>query len=247
MPLFDNSNMEQHPAGASSFGFSATRISDLGASEYTLVCVAVDTSGSVDGFKTDLEACVKEVVRSCQHSPRRDNLMLRLLKFDDSATELHGFRQLSECELVTYNDCVQIGGFTALYDAGVNAVGSVVDYAKALDRADYKANGIVVIITDGQDNVSSATEGAVREALERAVKSEALESLVTILVGVNVQRQTVKRYLEQFSKAAGFTQYVELGDASSSTLAKLAKFVSKSVSAQSQALGTGGPSQALTF
>ncbi|GAH21713.1 unnamed protein product, partial [marine sediment metagenome] len=33
----------------------------------------------------------------------------------------------------------------------------------------------------------------------------------------------------------------------STTLSKLAKFVSRSISAQSQALGTGGPSQALQF
>ena len=53
--------------------------------------------------------------------------------------------------------------------------------------------------------------------------------------------------IEDFHKAAGFTQYVELGSADEKTLAKLADFVSQSISAQSQSLGTGGPSQSLTF
>lgn len=46
---------------------------------------------------------------------------------------------------------------------------------------------------------------------------------------------------------AGFTQYVEVDNATDAKLAKLADFVSRSVSSQSQALGSGGPSKALTF
>ena len=59
--------------------------------------------------------------------------------------------------------------------------------------------------------------------------------------------QTLSRILTDFSKTAGFTQYVELGNANAATLAKLADFVSRSISSQSQSLGTGGPSQSLTF
>ena len=45
----------------------------------------------------------------------------------------------------------------------------------------------------------------------------------------------------------GFTQYVAIADANATTIAKLGDFVSRSISSQSQALGTGGPSQSLTF
>jgi hypothetical protein len=38
-----------------------------------------------------------------------------------------------------------------------------------------------------------------------------------------------------------------LKDASAKSLARLAAFISKSVSSQSQSLGSGGPSQAQTF
>ena len=46
---------------------------------------------------------------------------------------------------------------------------------------------------------------------------------------------------------AGFTQYIELADAKANTLAKLADFVSRSISSQSQSLNTGGPSKSLSF
>ena len=39
------------------------------------------------------------------------------------------------------------------------------------------------------------------------------------------------------------SQYIDAGAATKGKLAKLADFVSQSVSSQSQALGTGGPSQ----
>ena len=75
-----------------------------------------------------------------------------------------------------------------------------------------------------------------------------MESILTILVGVGVGSYSeVQKALDEFKNEAGITQYVEIADANSSTLAKLAKFVSQSISAQSQALGTGGPSQALQF
>lgn len=55
------------------------------------------------------------------------------------------------------------------------------------------------------------------------------------------------RELTELKDKAGFTQYVYAGNCSPQTLAKIGQFVSKSASSQSKALGTGGPSQALTF
>jgi uncharacterized protein YegL len=126
-------------------------------------------------------------------------------------------------------------------------VDSVTEYGRALTKNDFDVNAIIFVITDGADNASATTVPMLKQALERAVKSEALESVVSVLIGVNVQEPTITRYLNDLKDQAGFTQYVELKDASSKTLAKLADFVSRSISAQSQALGTGGPSQSLSF
>ena len=46
---------------------------------------------------------------------------------------------------------------------------------------------------------------------------------------------------------AGLSQFVDAGDATPQRLAKLAQFVSQSISLQSRALGSGAPSQPLTF
>lgn len=245
MPRLDG--MDDHQLAGSHYGFSAKRIEDLGATEYTIVAITADKSGSVDAFRGEIEDCIKEIVKSCRHSPRADNLMMRLTTFDDQLEEIHGFRPFSECDVDDYTNCVQPGGLTALYDAGCNAVASATAYGKNLTESDFDVNAIVFVITDGDDNRSKMTVPELKKQLENAVRSEALESVVSVLIGVNVQNPTLSHYLSDLSAQAGFTQYVELGDAKANTLAKLADFVSRSISAQSQALGTGGPSQSLTF
>lgn len=246
MPILDP-NMETKNLPGSHYGFSAVKVSELGASEYTLVTLIADVSGSVNPFRQDIENCVKEVVKSCRRSPRADNLMLRLVIFDTVLKEVHGFRPLSQCDIDSYTNCIQIGGMTALYDAACNAVDAGTAYAKDLTSQDFEVNAIVFVLTDGDDNASTYTMTSVKESLQRAITSESLESLASVLVGVNVNDPRVTNYLNNFAKTAEFTQYVEIEKADEKTLARLADFISKSVSSQSQALGTGGASQSLSF
>lgn len=250
MPIFNDDDMEQHGAsgGGSGFQFSATKISTLGATEYTLFGIAADVSGSVIPFGKEIEACVKSVVESCQRSPRADNLMARYTTFNHlKPNEIHGFKPLADCHLAGYDGSVKTGGGTALYDASANMIDSLATYGKQLMAQDYAANGIVVVLTDGMDEHSTLGAKDVKASLENAMQGESLESLVSILIGVNVTDSRVSQSLQAFKTEAGFTQYIETKDASPQTLAKLAGFISKSVSSQSQAVGTKGPSQPITF
>jgi uncharacterized protein YegL len=247
MPILDSDNMDRHVDGTG-YGFSAKRIELLGASEYTLVGVATDVSGSVCDFLAEIAACVSQIVRACRRSPRADNLLLRIASFDNHVQEIHGFRPLSECNPDDYLGTFEIGGNTALFDAACNVVESVARYGKDLVAQDFAVNGIVFVITDGDDNASRMTVQSLKTALRDAVRGESLESLVSVLVGVNTDAQSgLNRYLEAIARDAGFTQYVAIGKADDKVLAKLAEFVSRSISSQSQALGTGGPSQVFTF
>ena len=247
MPLLIDTNLAQAALPASHFGYSAERLENLGAAEYTLVTIACDASGSVGPFQKQLEQTLQSIVQACQRSPRADNLMLRLVEFDQHLREPHGFKLLERCNTADYDGVLHIGGATALYDAAENAVRATTDYAQQLAAGDFSANAIVFVLTDGMDNASTLTPRLVKDALTRAVSEEALESVVSVLIGVNVQDRTVGGYLQDFRTDVGFTQYVEMDKADAKTLARLAEFVSRSISAQSQSLGTGGPSQSLTF
>jgi uncharacterized protein YegL len=243
--LQQDDNMVNYPVvGVGSFQFSAIRPDKLGASQYTLVTMAVDVSGSVADFANELVETVKSIVKACQKSPRAENLMLRLLTYNQNLFEVHGFKPLGEINPDDYQSLI-CDGFTALFDATYSSIGATLSYAKTLIDQDFDVNGAVYIITDGADNRSTTTPKQIAKLMEKAVKSEDIESLISVLVGINASE--CLSYLEEFKEKGGLTQFIDVGDATPQKLAKLAGFVSKSISSQSQALGTGGPSQSLTF
>lgn len=247
MPILNDTQLDQVVLPNSHYGYSGTRLEDLGATEYTIATIVADVSGSTAAFIHDMEPAIARIVQACKYSPRADNLLLRLVAFDQNLYELHGFKLLENCHLGDYCGCLNPGGSTALYDVTHNAVASTTNYAQKLASGDFSANAILFVITDGMDNASRVPPSLVKAAFADAIKSEALESIVSVLIGVNVQDGQVSRYLKAFYVEAGFTQYVELDNADAKTLARLAEFVSQSISAQSQALGTGGASQPLVF
>jgi uncharacterized protein YegL len=248
MPRMSNVDptMDTGKTATQAFKFSGTRIEHLAnvASEFTLVTVAVDVTGSTDGFAKELRDCLIAAVESCKKSPRKANLLLRVILFSTSLSggieEIHGFKPLIEVDPTQYPN-FSPSGMTPLNDATFSAVGATNAYAKNLMAQDFTTNGIVFIVTDGGDNDSKTTATMIKNELARARQAEEIESLVTILIGINAKY--AESTLLDFQRRAGLDQYIDAGDATPGKLAKLAVFVSQSVSSQSQAIGSGGPSQ----
>lgn len=249
MPKLNN-NLEQVKLPVGNYGYTATRIDALTATEYTVVTLVQDESGTTSPFRALLETAIKEIVKACRHSPRADNLMLRLVSFGTKLREVHGFKLLEACNVDDYTGCYVDGGSTALFDSAHNAIEATMHYAANLTKNDFLCNGIVFVLTDGDDNASTYNTSHVRDALAKCIQSESMESLISVLIGVNIADPHMKQRLDDFSQSAGFSKFMALEDASEKSIAKLVEFVSRSISSQSQALGTGGPSkdiQSMTF
>ena len=241
MKLFTN-NMQAGKVG--NFGFSGVRPDKLGSTEYTLVTLVTDKTGSMMGFEQALLDAKIAVVGACQKSPRAEFLLMRNTEFNVDVDEIHGFVELATIDASQYQrpDC---GGMTALFDATFAAAAATNEYARTLSDQDFSVNGIVFVITDGADCSSVQTPKSVAAEVLRGVQNEWIESLSVVLIGVNAA--ACRTQLEDFQVGAGLTQYVDAGDATPQRLANLADFVSRSISSQSQALGTGGASVALVF
>ena len=242
-------SLTQHNLGAGTYNFSAMDLDDLGATEYTLVTIAVDKSGSVCNYEKDMEACIKKIIESCKTSPRKDNLMIRLVIFNQIMEEVHGFKLLPQCNLSDYDGCLNTSGTTALVDTTENVIAATNAYATTLvDDGDYAVNAVVFVITDGMDNSSSSTTADIKKALDQCKNDERLESIVSILIGVGIGSggQTTT-YLTEFKNETEMNHFEPIDTADAKTLAKLAQWVSQSVSSQSQALGSGAASQLLQF
>ncbi len=237
----------------SGFQFSGTTIEDLGASEYTLVTIALDESGSISGKEPDIEKMLKAAVEACFSSPRSSNLMLRVIRFGsqyrgtngNGVDEIHGFKNLTEINVADYPS-LRGGGATPLNDAVYSGVGAMNKYAEELSDLDFLSNGITFVITDGGENSSVSTERMVKDELQKSVTGEIMESHMSVLIGIDTGYSEVKQDLADFQKDAGMSQFIWAGEATKSKLAKLAEFVSQSISSTSQALGTGGSSQTIS-
>ena len=240
-------DMEQtNLVGPGNYSFSAVRQENLGATEYTVVSLVLDVSGSVANYADELLKTQKAIVDACKKSPRADNLLLRIVHFNDNLEEIHGFKPLPDIDTNSY-PALRPDGYTALVDAVDTSVQATIEYASDLAQNDFAVNAAVYIVTDGDDNSSKCTNKSVKDRIQQAVKSEDMESIIVVLVGITGGNAQLQAYLDKFQSEVGITQYVDIGDATPQKLAKLVNFVSKSVSSQSSALGSGSASAPLQF
>lgn len=243
MPRLD-ADMEMGSIGSSGFNFSNVGLDKLGSSRYTLVTVAVDTTGSVGGFIDEIEKMLESVYEGCKKSPSPEALLIRVIVFNSSLingiSELHGFKLIDDIQPSYYRGLVA-QGMTPLYNAIFSSVGATMEMARKLDAEDYMCNGIIFIITDGDDNDSSVTPKMIKDEVGKMVTGEEIESITTILIGINTGQYSST--LKSLVSNAGLSEYLDAGDVTPKKLARLANLISQSVSSTSAAIITGTPSQ----
>ena len=233
--------------GASNFSFSATKIDNLQTTEDTLVTIVIDISLSVKPYKDLLLESLKTIIKACKKAPKAENLLIRVLTFNSVLNELHGFKSLNSIDIDKDYSCFSAKGCTALFDATYSAIGATITYAESLIKQGFNVNGIVYIITDGEDNSSFMTLDQIKNQIEISQQQEIIESLLTVVIGLNTDNK-ISSYLENFYKKAELSGYINAGEATPENLALLTSFVSKSISSSSQSLGTGRASnQPLTI
>lgn len=218
------------------FGFSGVRPERLGETEYTLVTVVLDRTGSVAGFEKELAGALQGAVGACAKSPRADNLLLRYVTFANDVTEVFGFTPMGQVDAAQVAVPVCSGG-TALRDAVFSASSAANAYGKSLFDADFRVNAVSFVITDGDDNGSSLSADAVKAELERGRRDEFLESAQSFLIGVNAT--SYRNKLADVASSCGMDGYEDAGSVTPGSLAKLAAFISRSVSQASVSMSTG--------
>lgn len=237
MPLLTESFRIDGAAGT--FTFSAVRPDQLENTSYSLVTIVVDVSGSVHSFRNELVKALQTAVDACKKDPMAENLLVRVVLFSDGVRELHPFKPLRDINVADYDSQIVCGGMTSLYDATFNAIGAINTYATSLSSLDMEVNGVVFVITDGCDNMSKKTPNSINQEVDKAIKGEHISSLTTILVGVDTTDPNISSELQRFQHDAKLNQFVDMGEATPQKLAKLAAWVSKSISSVSSSLQQG--------
>lgn len=250
MPRFDlDANEQKNLVPGSSYQYSSIKPDILEATEYTLVDILRDCSGSMGGFGKHINDMTKEIIKSCQKNPRAENLLVRVSDFNSILSEVHGFRLLADINPDDYDEPNPCGS-TILKDAVYSSVGAILNFAEQLRKKKMEVNGATFIITDGMDVGSAASEAMIAAKINEAKHGEKIESLVSVLIGMDTGgdgQNTCEKYLQEFQQDTGINQFVWMGEATAGKLAKLGGFISKSISSQSQSLGSGGPSQPIAL
>lgn len=239
-------NSQSFMVPGKNYGYTGLPVGDLQSWENTLAVGLLDESGSTSPFKRDLELMVKSIVNGLLLSPRKDNILYYHAHFDTNFREVHGWLPVVQIDPDRYDGCWAGGGQTALYDSTEKVINFLLHYAQQQAAKRYICNGIIYMMTDGCDYITTPGHhlkpADVRNALQSAIRSESLESLVTILIGVNDSPQ-IQDDLQSYADDAGFTAYIPVAKADEKTLARLSGVVSSCVISQSQHIGSGGPSQ----
>lgn len=241
MPAFDD-NMEEFEGAAGGFKFSGVSIDELDEESYTLGHLVVDITGSVYGWQDQLLHVIKESVRGCRRAPRADNLLVRVTTFNEGVYETHGWKPLSQIDEDNDYPEMDPNFQTALFDATIDGLEAMSQYAAKMKEPPnyYSANGVLIIVTDGDNNKGTVRDPKiVGDKLAEVIRSENLESVIVILVGVNVTEQYYKEKLTEFKEEANLTKYINIEEVNDKTMAKLAEFISSSVSDTLDNLGTG--------
>jgi uncharacterized protein YegL len=245
MPKLDSQNLNT----ASGFSFSGERIENLqGSTQYSLISIAVDVSSSTYGFNKDCVDALLNIVEGCRKAPEKDKLLLRIVKFGSNVEEVIGFTLVDKIQDSDISGKFHCGGSTCLYDACGDSLDSILSYADQLAQQYYRANGLVVVLTDGEENTSKIVTdpSKLRDIISSARKSERLDSIKSVLVGLTSDNN-IDGYLKRFKDIVEFDQYEKMSDVSPKGWAKAQGFISQYISTTSQSLGSGKPSATLTF
>ena len=119
---------------------------------------------------------------------------------------------------------------------------------------DFLVNGLSIVISDGEDTTSSKnllesdSNGDyythMRKAWDNAKKKECLESHQGVLIFLGDDEFSTEA---QRLKNSGLEEVIIAGKFDESCLDKVVDFIATSVSSTSQVVGTGSPSQLLSF
>lgn len=225
---------------ASGFHYSTVPmdyLANFGASEQTLAQVVVDISGSTSSFYKELIDSLNMTLEACKKHPRSENVMLRVLTFNShGVSEIHGFMPVNSIDPTIYQKIATPNGFTPLYQAFQDSLEALHEYAVDLTKNQFSCNAVTFVVTDGEENGSDSrfSVKTVKSMIDKLKQNDPLESFTSILIGIN--DAGCRSSLIQFKDSVGIDDYKSIEDASNGKLAKLAKFVSQSISTASVSL-----------
>ena len=146
-------------------------LDQLDSEDVTLVAFVLDMSSSMASFESAVIHAYNTELMALSAARSASSLLVSTTTFADQPALLHGYTKAHEVtplSAATYAP----GGSTALHDAVLGVLGRMEAYRRQLHDNGVRTRAIVVVLSDGEDNVSRATADDVRRVAERLLAEE---------------------------------------------------------------------------
>lgn len=140
-----------------------------GGDEVTLSCVVFDESGSMVDDRDAVVAEFAEDLDAIKKSKQADEILMSLWAFNTRVRMIHSFLTL---DLVDGLSDYHPDGYTALYDAVLDAFTSLVAYEAELKNQGMRTKINIAVFTDGVDNRSHSMADDVRKVAQELSAKE---------------------------------------------------------------------------
>lgn len=198
--------MVQNLDGQAGLGCVGAQVDDLNTDDVTLLSVILDQSSSMSGVQQDVIDAFNEMSRALSDSKAAESILMSTWVFDNDSKLLFSYTPIDQVKDLTKQN-YQPGGATALYDATMDGFTGIVAYGQDLRNNGIRTRSIVVVISDGGDNVSSHTAASVKTVAQDLLRQE-IYTLAFVGLGD-------EQYFRQIATDMGFPEVLTTSNTAS--------------------------------
>lgn len=211
--------MVQNLDGQAGLGCVGAQVDDLNTDDVTLLVMLIDASGSMSSVRQEVIDSFNQMSRALMDSKASDSILMSAWTFDDKPKLLFGYTPIDSVKDLTPATYDPDGG-TALFDAVLDGFIGIVGYGQDLRNNGIRTRSIVVVITDGGDNMSKHTAASVKTIAQDLIRQEFYTLAFVGMGDVNTFRH--------IADSMGFPEVLTIGN-SASEIRKALKMISGSV------------------
>lgn len=150
-----------------------TSVDDLESENVNLMMIAVDNSGSMLNYMSDMDKCLKGFKDALKDSKESNEILVARANFSND-TEIGGYKPIGE-----FDTNFSAYGGTALYDCVVQSSQKMLEYRKYLRDQGVRVKCVFAVFSDGCENASTATISMAKQAVSNLNSEEITTAFIS--------------------------------------------------------------------
>lgn len=211
-------------AGLDQIELENTSVDELDSEVVNLINVAIDQSGSMDSYESDMRRSLSDFKSSTANSKEADTILVARTNFMDNTVDISGYKKIDEFDTDFFAN-----GCTPLYDAIIEGVDKLTNtqgtgYMDYLKQQGMRVKSVFAVFSDGEDTSSNSSLSAAKAKIDYLNKKEIVTACICF--GPDAVNDATN---------LGFKNILKVG-ASASELRKAFNCLSKSVAENSKSV-----------